>query len=248
MTTTENKIGGKMMFKPRWKNDKYWRVDFENKSKSFSVKEYKTKEAAEEAAYTWRREYAKENGKCLLKNKYRDMGDHYEVEVIGRGDTRIGKISKQDLPIFEALAWYAFKPKRSNRWYMGTYMCTGKFVRFHRFIKPWGKNPEWKMVDHINRNGLHNLRSNLRDGGNGKNERNQKMHKTNTSGFNGIVLEKKKNGDPIRWRARWPENGKKEIRSFQVNKHGFDEAKQMAIAARREADERLGIRNGYASE
>ena len=52
----------------------------------------------------------------------------------------------------------------------------------------------------------------------------------------------------MRWRAKWPENGKTERRSFRVSKYGFDEAKQMAIDARREVDERLGIRNGYASE
>ena len=104
------------------------------------------------------------------------------------------------------------------------------------------------MVDHINRNGLINLRSNLCDGGNGKNQRNQKMKKTNTSGFNGVRLEEKKNGDPRRWQAIWPENGKTKSRSFSVNKYGFDEAKQMAIDVRKEADERLCIRNGYDSE
>ena len=46
-----------------------------------------------------------------------------------------------------------------------------------------------------------NLRSNLRDGGNGKNNINHKMQKNNKSGVNGVSLREKKNGDPIRWIA-----------------------------------------------
>ena len=46
------------------------------------------------------------------------MGDHYEVEVFGGGETRIGKISKEDLPIFEAHFWCAHKG--GYRWYMRT--------------------------------------------------------------------------------------------------------------------------------
>ena len=161
------------------------------------------------------------------------MGDHYEVEVIGNGQTRIGKISKEDLPIFEAHYWHAALDKNI----VGTciLILKGRGTGFHRLIKPWQGNPVWKYVDHKDRNGLNNQRCNMRDGGDGKNERNQKMHKNNTSGVNGVYLVKKKNGDPKYWRASWPENGKRRTRNFNIEKYGFDEAKQKAIAVRRAA-------------
>ena len=48
------------MVKPRWIDEKFWLVKFPRKSKSFSIKKYKTKEAALEAAHIWRKEYSEE--------------------------------------------------------------------------------------------------------------------------------------------------------------------------------------------
>ena len=57
-------FGGKSPALPKWKNEKVWLVQFQGekgkKSKSFSKKEYNTKEAALEAALIWRRKFAEE--------------------------------------------------------------------------------------------------------------------------------------------------------------------------------------------
>jgi len=55
---------------------------------------------------------------------------------------------------------------------------------------------KYKVVDHINRNGLDNRKCNLKDGGNSKNQLNRRMRSDNTSGHNGISwVKKKKDGN-----------------------------------------------------
>jgi hypothetical protein len=48
----------------------------------------------------------------------------------------------------------------------------------------------YKQTDHIDHDGLNNLRSNMREGGNGVNERNQKDSGRNTSGYRGVHKRK----------------------------------------------------------
>lgn len=43
------------------------------------------------------------------------------------------------------------------------------------------------------------------------------------------------------WLASWPENGKRNVVKFPTKKHGAKQARQMAVNARKEAEERLGL-------
>ncbi len=43
------------------------------------------------------------------------------------------------------------------------------------------------------------------------------------------------------WLASWPENGKRHVIKFPTKKHGAKLARQMAIEARKDAEERLGL-------
>ena len=43
------------------------------------------------------------------------------------------------------------------------------------------------------------------------------------------------------WVASWPEDGRRKVVKFPVQKHGARKAKQMALDARKEAEERLGL-------
>lgn len=45
----------------------------------------------------------------------------------------------------------------------------------------------------------------------------------------------------ISWIASWPEDGRRKVVKFPVSKYGARKAKQLAVEARREAEERLGL-------
>ena len=78
--------------------------------------------------------------------------------------------------------------------------------------------PEFSEVDHIDRNGLNNLRCNTREGGNRVNANNKSMQTNNTSGTIGVFFE---DGSKARWRAQWSDiDGKKHNKSFSVAKYG----------------------------
>jgi hypothetical protein len=74
-----------------------------------------------------------------------------------------------------------------------------KSNKFHRFVLS-GVD----CVDHVNRDGLDNRKSNLRDGSNGVNAFNQKVRSDNTTGFRGVKLR----GDTGRYSACIKINGK----------------------------------------
>tara|TARA_R110000744_G_scaffold242635_1_gene359680 strand:+ start:259 stop:783 length:525 start_codon:yes stop_codon:yes gene_type:complete len=92
---------------------------------------------------------------------------------------------------------------------------SAKSKKFHRFVMS-----EVKCVDHENRDGLDNRKSNLRDGGNSVNSFNQKIRSDNTTGFRGVKLR----GDTGKYSACITLNGKD-------NHLGcFDTAKEAAEA------------------
>jgi len=76
---------------------------------------------------------------------------------------------------------------------------------FHRFVRP-----DIGIIDHDNRIGLDNRRSNLRDGSGCVNEWNQKTPSTNTSGQKGVCWRKEK----CKWDARISVLGKKKFLGY----------------------------------
>jgi hypothetical protein len=97
------------------------------------------------------------------------------------------------------------------KWYFAEgYAMSGgigeKNIRMHRLImQPQGNN----FIDHKNRNGLDNRRSNLRICTMGENKRNQKIYKNNTSGFKGVCLRNKLLYKIKKWQARISVGGKR---------------------------------------
>jgi hypothetical protein len=49
----------------------------------------------------------------------------------------------------------------------------------------------------------------------------------------------------VSWIASWPEDGRRKVVKFPVAKYGARKAKQMALDARRKAEERLGLNLSY---
>lgn len=76
----------------------------------------------------------------------------------------------------------------------------GKVTLMHRLVTD---APEGLMVDHIDGDPTNNQCYNLRLCSNTENQRNQRLHSNNSSGYKGVVLRKKSG----RWQARIKVNG-----------------------------------------
>ena len=200
-------------------------------TKTFSLSKYGNLETAKDAAMLYRRETSDEKG--LTKNKYRFVEDHMEFQLHG------GKICKIDICDFPKLI-YTWNAKKGFKRYYVSSQIQGKHITIHRLI-----HPEWEEVDHINRDGLDNRRCNLRDGKlDNINAKNQGKRKDNLSGKTGVSFNNNKQS----WVIQWPENGKRRCKTFSINRHGDEQAKQMAIQFRKELDKNFGINNGYDSD
>ena len=78
--------------------------------------------------------------------------------------------------------------------------------------------PEFTEVDHIDHNGLNNLRFNVREGAGKVNANNKDIQINNKSGVTGVIFE---DGLKARWKAQWNDSdGKKKTKSFSINKYG----------------------------
>lgn len=153
-------------------------------------------------------------------NTIHRVDDHYEVELT---HGKRAKFDEEDLDLVQSQTWHAHKDCKT--WYVrgGIGQTTHSL---HQLIMP--DAPEHHTVDHINRDGLDNRRSNLRYATHRQQAVNRGIKSTNTSGFTGIT---KVNG--THWVARWsPVKGKRKTKSFSVAKYGDETAKQMAIAYR----------------
>ncbi|MBV4829283.1 HNH endonuclease [Escherichia coli] len=93
-----------------------------------------------------------------------------------------------------------------------------------------GQIPEGYQIDHIDHVRSNNRLSNLRLVTHKENQRNQKLHKRNTSGFSGIYWEKAMN----KWRVRIMGNNGERLTI------GYFESKDDAVVARNKAYADLG--------
>ena len=103
---------------------------------------------------------------------------------------------------------------------------------FHRTLRP-----EWKKIDHTNREPLDNRRSNLRDGSGPVNNTNQAKRRDNTSGITGGYCSQTR-----AWVAQIQINGRHHRQFFREEE--YDDAKEEAIAQRQAWAKEAGNTNG----
>lgn len=110
---------------------------------------------------------------------------------------KVAIIDDDDFALVSKHKWYAKEDKES--WYART-RINNKPVYMHRLILD---APRGKPVDHINRNGLDNRRSNIRLCTQSENQRNMRS-RGGSSKFKGVSWHKRSN----KWRAKCTLNGK----------------------------------------
>jgi hypothetical protein len=96
------------------------------------------------------------------------------------------RIDVADIPLVEGRSWCALEARRKDgsvsHVYAGNWSKGRKFL-MHRVI---AKTPDGMVTDHIDGDGLNNLRSNLRPATKAENSFNAKLSSANTSGYKGV--------------------------------------------------------------
>ena len=136
-------------------------------------------------------------------------------------------IAADDLPLVEGYNWLAVA--RGKQFYAGRSLWVGgpkpnRLILMHRVLMG---EPEGMLVDHVDGNGLNNVRCNLRVAVMAQNLHNTGRHQDNKSGFKGVHQHR-----PGRWVAYIMAFGRKEYLGI----HDTPEAAHAAYCA---ASERL---------
>lgn len=115
------------------------------------------------------------------------------------GNVHITIVDAQDYPLVSEFRWAL-----SSKGYATHIRHAGPVrLRMHRVIM--GAIPPGRVVDHIDRNPLNNVRANLRLATPGENQRNSKKPVTNTSGYKGVSWDSRNQ----KWRVSIQVSGTK---------------------------------------
>ena len=137
-------------------------------------------------------------------------------------------IDDEDFEAVSAYKWYVIVRKNRNT----AYAVRGaeKQIFLHRFIWELMGNAPARFVDHKDRNGLNDVRSNLRAATRGLNRANAKINANSASGFKGVHWR----NDIKLWRARISVNKER------ISLGQFVDVKDAAMAYDRAAKEYFG--------
>tara|TARA_B100001094_G_C18035073_1_gene722083 strand:- start:65 stop:964 length:900 start_codon:yes stop_codon:yes gene_type:complete len=201
------------------------------KSKSFQYNET-NRDLMHKEALAWLKKFSKENN--LTRNMIRIIDDNtFEVSLTQ------GYIMKTDISFLDICQKHilcAGKPGRDNADYYSIIVINNKNILFHKYITGYD------MTDHINRDPMDNRLENLRKTTpklNNNNRNPSKKYLENNFHKLGVRFLNKDES----WQARIKQNGTEYTKSFSVKKYGYEEAKQLAINARQEFNEKFNCSN-----
>ncbi len=177
--------------------------------KKFSTSEYANIDDACNAANDWLLDKSVEHG--LAKNRCRYLSESViEMQLTGGHTTTFDSDVLENL---RAMTWYAKETCGI------LYAASGQSRLMHRVVT----SNEWECVDHIDHDGLNNVRSNLRDGSNGINQFNQRAQVNSSTGILGVTIATNRCGTGrTRVKAQFQFRGKLVIRHATVPNENLD--------------------------
>ncbi len=108
------------------------------------------------------------------------------MKEINLGDGHVAQVDDEDFELISKFHWRAHESR--NTFYAERDQWNGhrwKVIKMHRVIM--GCRPG-ERVDHRDRNGLNNTRSNLRKATQSQNMQNARRYRSNTTGFKGVCF------------------------------------------------------------
>ena len=196
-----------------------WRVHFRGINKHIGSSSHSSRGDAEDHLKYMNR---------LHSLRVRNVVYEYEKEfycALTKG--QIMKFAFHHLYIVEQYPWAAWYNVCSDSYYAATRPPGEDVLMFHSLACP-GSNGRALSVDHINRNTLDDLPSNLRLASGSVQAINRKMTSRNTSGVKGVHYDKHNR----KYVASWSEDKKRRFEYFPIKLVGKDKAFSDAVAFR----------------
>ena len=135
-------------------------------------------------------------------------GNAYEIDAgvvkMALTQGQFALMSVSDLPLVESRRWYAVKASSGLTWYAMTGkngLPDGMSRLMHRHIAAVSPG---ECVDHVDGNGLNNLRENIRCATRSQNNQNSRRRRDSSSGYKGVYFHRASG----KWMARVGINGK----------------------------------------
>lgn len=132
-------------------------------------------------------------GKFMSESKTSVTESNPSVKLIPLTQGKHAIVDASDYEWLNQWRWCAWTPDKRTFYAKRGVVRDGKDVQIFMHVVVFGE----KMVDHKDRNGLNNCRSNLRESNKSTNGANRGPNKNNTSGFKGVSFFKATN----RWKA-----------------------------------------------
>jgi len=168
----------------------------------------------------------------LTRNKIRIISD--DVIEVQLTQNQIMRTDYKFLEIIQKYSLFSTKSSNEGAKYYASIEINSKIHKYHKYITGF------EMVDHIDRNPLNNCLSNLRKADHKLNNNNRNISGVSKAVCLGVTYCKKDNC----FRARIKQDNMEHSIQFSVNKYGYDEAKQMAINARKDFNNVFACSNG----